>query len=127
MSAPDAFDPAEDRGPEQDIADKRPPVRPVDPAALALTIAQLAETDPHHELLIAARLALDIADARRAHRRALREASREVHAARSRGQWRRWAQEHVPFEELQRRRGHERGPDYRWRATDPTTNTGDAA
>lgn len=103
----------------------RPPVHAFDPVALALAIAQLAETDPHHELLIAARLALDIADARRADRRALRETALAVHAAQSRGQWRRWAQQRVPFEELQRRRGLERGPDRQW--TDPSTNSGDAA
>lgn len=114
--------------------DNQPSVHPFDPLALALTIARLAETDPHHDLLIAARLALDIADARRANRHALREAALQVHTARTPAQWRRWAQHHVPFEDLQRRRGLERGPDDRWRAstrattrTEPTANTGDAA
>lgn len=49
------------------------------PATLALQLAQIAETDPHHEILVAVRLALEIADARRAERGALREASLEVH------------------------------------------------
>jgi hypothetical protein len=51
----------------------------LDPAALALGLAQIAETDPHHEVIVAARLALEIADARRAHHRALRETALDVH------------------------------------------------
>ncbi|MGH3588938.1 MAG: hypothetical protein ACRDQ0_21740, partial [Pseudonocardia sp.] len=69
----------------------------------------------------------DIADTRRANHRALREAALDVHAALTPSQWRRWAQHHVPIEELQRRRGEERGPDGSWRAIRPTTDTGDAA
>jgi len=36
----------------------------VDPADVALLIARLAETDPDHELVVAARLALEVAYAR---------------------------------------------------------------
>ncbi|OLS99367.1 hypothetical protein BJF90_39340 [Pseudonocardia sp. CNS-004] len=107
------------------------PAETFDPLALALVLAQLDEVDPEHELLVAARLALDIAAARRVERRALREAALDVHAARTPAQWRRWAQHHAPFEELQRRRGEERGPDGQWRAIDRAdrtrTDTGDAA
>lgn len=79
-------------------------VEDFEPATLALQLAQIAETDPHHEILLAVRLALEIADARRADRRALREAALDVHGAKSPAEWRQWAQTRVPFEELQRRR-----------------------
>jgi hypothetical protein len=121
--APDVAAPSDNEAPDSLALDRAPSA--VDPVGLGLVIAQLAETDPHHELLIAARLALTVADARRADRRALRESALEVHAGRTPGQWRRWAERHVPFEELQRRRGLERGPDHQWRTADPTT--GDAA
>jgi hypothetical protein len=75
----------------------------LDPATLALQLAQIAETDPHHEIILAARLALEIADARRAAHRALREASFDVHGG-DRAFWRKWAADHVPHDVLRARR-----------------------
>jgi hypothetical protein len=79
-------------------------VTDIDPIDLGLLLAQLMEVDPSHELVLAARLALEIGDARRAAHRELREASLDVHSALSPAEWRLWAENHVPCEELQRRR-----------------------
>lgn len=66
-------------------------------------IASLDENEPH---MIAYRIAVELSCARRAdvaHRRALRDASHDVHGG-DREFWRRWAAHRVPFDELQRRR-----------------------
>lgn len=75
-----------------------------DPITLAHQLAVLAETEPDHPLLIAVRIALEVADARRAHHRARREASLDVHGALPPREWRRWADNHVPHAEIARRR-----------------------
>lgn len=80
----------------------------ISPADLGLLLAQLMERDPHHPLVLAARLALEIGDARRADRRALREASLDVHGGDT-DYWRRVTDNHLPYDELQRRR-HQPGP-----------------
>jgi hypothetical protein len=67
---------------------------------LAHQLAVLAETAPDADLLIAVRLALEVADARRAHRGAVREASLDVAGGWPRGYADRW----VPHEEITRRR-----------------------
>lgn len=95
---------------EHRAVDLRPPVAdPGDLAeavALAARLAAAAERDPSHPLVVAARAALEVADARIAAHRALREASLDVHDA-DPDVWRRGVLD-VPFEELQRRRGLER-------------------
>lgn len=73
---------------------------------LAHELAVLAETDPHHPLLLAVRLALDVVDARdveRAERWEEGQAGLRVHGGEA-GRWRRWASNYVSFAELQRRR-----------------------
>lgn len=77
-------------------------------ADLALELARRAETDPDDELLVAARIALEIGDARRAEHRAHREAARDVHRG-DRAFWRQVADNHIPHQELERRRA-EPGP-----------------
>lgn len=80
------------------------------PAAVALAhqLAALAETDPDHPLLIAVRFALEISDARRARRRAVRMAGLDVHGG-QRWHWADYARNHVPHAEIARRRA-ELGP-----------------
>lgn len=73
---------------------------------LAHELAVLAETDPDNLVLLAVRLALDVADARdveRARRWETAQAGLQVHGG-DRGFWRRWADNRVSFAELQRRR-----------------------
>jgi hypothetical protein len=77
----------------------------LDPVVLGLAVGQLAEQRPDHVVLLAIRVAIEVADARRAEllerRLAMRDASHDVAAA---ADWGRIAREHVPYEELQRRR-----------------------
>lgn len=69
-----------------------------DPVRLAAGLSLLDATDP---LLIAARVGVEVGDLRRAHRRALVEASHDIAGA---PVLRGYSTRHVPFEELQRRR-----------------------
>ncbi len=89
----------------------------IEPADLGLTIARLVATDPDHAIVVAARLALEIGDAQRVAHRALRDAALDVHGALNPAEWRRWAEQRIPFDQLQSRRGFERGPDGHWRMT----------
>lgn len=68
----------------------------LDPIAVGVAVATLPDDDG---VVIAARLALEV----RAGRRALREASLDVHGG-DRDYWRRVATSHVTYAELQRRR-----------------------
>jgi hypothetical protein len=70
----------------------------LDPTALAVMLSLLPVL---HPLLVAARLGVEVAEARNARRRALRDASHDVagHPA-----WRGYADRRVTYEELQRRR-----------------------
>jgi hypothetical protein len=72
--------------------------------AAAHRIAVLAETDPDHPVILAVRLALEAADARREHRGAIRQAGLDIHSGRTPEEWRRWADNHVPHAEIERRR-----------------------
>ncbi|WP_158228039.1 hypothetical protein [Pseudonocardia sp. MH-G8] len=92
------------------------PLDNLDPADVALALAQRMEVSPDDELVVAVRLALQVADARRAAHRALREVALDVHSAHTAAEWRQWAETRVSFAELQRRRGVETGPDGRPRA-----------
>lgn len=74
-----------------------------DAVALGGRLAALAETEPDHPLVLAARLAVEIADARAEEHRALREAAADVHAAAPPGTWRDLAWEPT-WQELQTRR-----------------------
>lgn len=85
----------------------------VEPAALGVVLSLL---HADHELVVAARLALEV----RAGRQALREAALDVHSALTPAEWRRWADNHVPHAELQRRRAQP-GP------TSPTASEPEAA
>lgn len=71
--------------------------------ALAHRLAVLAETDPAAPLIVAVQAALDIAEARRAARRVHRLVALQIHGG-DRAQWRRWAGQWVPADELARRR-----------------------
>jgi hypothetical protein len=72
--------------------------------ALAHRLAVLLETDPDHPVVIAVRFALDVGDDRRARHRAVREAGLDVHSGLTPTEWRRWAANHVPHDEMTRRR-----------------------
>lgn len=69
---------------EHQVADLQPPInddRELDEAvALGQRLAGLAETDPTHPLLVAARAALEVADARAAVHRAISEGTTEMAA-----------------------------------------------
>jgi hypothetical protein len=82
---------------------------PADIIETARQLAILVETNPDSPVLLAVRLALEVADGRRAARRARREAGLDVHSALTPEQWRRWAENHVPHAEIARRRA-EPGP-----------------
>jgi hypothetical protein len=71
--------------------------------AVAHRVAVLAETDPAAPLVVATRAALEIADARRADRGALRRAALQVHGG-DRVRWARWAEQWLPAAELAARR-----------------------
>jgi hypothetical protein len=73
------------------------------PADLALMIARTMETDPEHPAILAIRMALEVADNRRAERGAIREAALDVHGGDT-DYWRRFADNHVPYTEIERRR-----------------------
>lgn len=73
----------------------------LDPVRLAVHLCQLAETDPENTLLFLVRQALEVADLRREYRRTHREISQQISAGTD---WRAVAANHVPFDELQRRR-----------------------
>ncbi len=80
----------------------------IEPAALA---AALSLMHPNDALLVAARLGVEMNEARREWRRTMREVSHQIHGGRV-GYWARQAGE-PSFEELQRRRGVETGRDGR--------------
>lgn len=67
--------------------------------AIAHRVAVLAETDPDAPLILAVRVALEVADARRADRRDRRVAGWEVHGGDSTW-WARWAERWMPYTEL---------------------------
>lgn len=79
----------------------------VDPRDLGLSLAQLP---PDHDLVVAARLAVEIAD----QKRALREASLDVHSAHTPAEWRQWADQYVSHEQLERRRFAPTGDREEW-------------
>ena len=70
----------------------------LDPVAFAAWLSQLPED---HPMLVAARAGVEVADLRRDRAGALREAS---HAIAGTLDWRRVADQHVTYDELQRRR-----------------------
>lgn len=67
--------------------------------AIGHRLAVLAETDPAAPLIVAVRVALEVADARRAARRDRRVAGWEVHGGDS-AWWARWAERWMPYAEL---------------------------
>lgn len=79
------------------------PGQPADELSEALVVAHrvavLAETDPNDPLVVALRVALEVADARRADRRDLRVAGWEVHGGDS-AWWARWVQRWMPYADL---------------------------
>jgi hypothetical protein len=84
----------------------------LDPAAVGAVLSLL---HPDDALVVAARLGVEMNEARRDWRRMMRETSSDVHGAMPRGYWRDWATHRVPHAELERRRGVEIGPDGRRR------------
>lgn len=75
------------------------------------------DADPEVQLasLLVLGAAWLVSDPHRVIRNALKQVSTDIHSGRPRGYWARSADE-PSFEELQRRRGVERGPDGQWRA-----------
>jgi hypothetical protein len=73
----------------------------ISPVAFGVALVTLAEHQPNHALIVAARIAVEQIDLRCDRRAALREVSRDICAA---ADWRRIANQHVTHEELQRRR-----------------------
>lgn len=71
--------------------------------ALAAELAVMAETDPDHPVLAAVRIALEVADVRRAAHRLLRRVALDVHGG-DVEHWRALAAAHVPYAVLERRR-----------------------
>lgn len=70
------------------------------PEQLAILLSLLPANDP---LVVAARLGLEMGELRAQHRGHIREAGHDVHGGK-RMAWRDLATNHVPFDELQRRR-----------------------
>jgi hypothetical protein len=80
------------------LGPRRSRVLDLDPVELAVELSKLP---PHHPLVAAARSAVEVAELRRERQHALAEASKAISAGTD---WRRVANEHVPHEEIQRRR-----------------------
>ena len=74
--------------------------RLVDPVSLAVAISKLPPTSA---LVAAARSGAEIAEARWERREQLRQAGKDI-AAGLDPSWRRWADNYLPYEELERRR-----------------------
>lgn len=87
------------------------PTLDVDPVVLAVALSLL---HPNDALVVAARLGVEMNEARRERRRTMREVSHQVHGGRPH-YWRDWATHRVPHVELERRRGVEVDPDGRRR------------
>lgn len=68
---------------------------------IGVLLVQLAETNPRDPLIVAARVAVEIADARWADRRAVIELANDISDDPF---WVGYSARHVPFEEIQRRR-----------------------
>jgi hypothetical protein len=72
-----------------------------DPVALGHALTAIAERRPNEALVVSLRVALEMADMRRTHRQDMAHAGSEIASA---VDWRRFADAHIPYEELKRRR-----------------------